>query len=141
MTQIFKICDKDNNYLRHYKIDMTVDTFVEKLNEVLEKQQTKAVPQQKTTKEAKPVQQKSPKSPKPKREPKPKPPKTPKPKKEPKPKREPKPRKTKPKTGNEVTEFPIEVTLLKSFCGWDGKVKTKTQVYTFIKQLQKAIAE
>jgi hypothetical protein len=30
---------------------------------------------------------------------------------------------------------------IKSYCGWDGKVKTKTQVYTFIKRLQKAIAE
>jgi hypothetical protein len=112
-------------------ISKYVDTFVAKLNEVLEKQQTKAAPQQKA---AKPVQQKSQKSPKPKQEPKPKTQKLPKPKKEPK------PRKTKPKIGNEVTEFPIEVTLLKSFCGWDGKVKTKTQVYTFIRRLQKAIA-
>jgi hypothetical protein len=30
---------------------------------------------------------------------------------------------------------------IKAYCGWAGKVKTKTQVYTFIKRLQKAIAE
>ena len=33
------------------------------------------------------------------------------------------------------------VVLIKSYCGWNGKVKTKTQVYNFIKSLQKAIAE
>ena len=45
------------------------------------------------------------------------------------------------KPGNEVTEFPIEVKFIKTFVSWVGKVKTKTQVYSFIKRLQKAIVE
>ena len=56
-----------------------------------------------------------------------------------KPKPEPKPKGTK--TGNQVSELPLEVTFLKSYCGWHGKVKTKTQIYNFIKSLQKAIVE
>jgi hypothetical protein len=28
----------------------------------------------------------------------------------------------------------LPVTFIKSYCGWAGKVKTKTQVYTFIKR-------
>ncbi|MDR2887408.1 MAG: hypothetical protein LBV26_05325 [Bacteroidales bacterium] len=64
-----------------------------------------------------------------------------KPPKTSKPKREPAPKKEKPKPDNEVTELPLAVVFIKSYCGWAGKVKTKTQVYTFIKRLQKAIAE
>jgi len=99
-----------------------IDTFVEKLNEALEKQPSKRAaktekqPKEKTEKNV--IKTKSPK-----------------------PKREPKPRKPKPKTGTVVTEFPLAVTFIKSYCGWRNKVKTKTQVYTFIKRLQKAIAE
>ena len=138
IAENFDLYDDDED-IRKY-----VDTFVEKLNEALEKKPTKAAPKQPKEKTEKTViKQKSPKpaltkegSKKPKREPKPKPPK---PKKEPKPPKPPKPRKQK--AGTEVTEFPIEVTFIKSYCGWAGKVKTKTQVYTFIKRLQKAIAE
>jgi hypothetical protein len=128
-----------------------VDTFIEKLNEVLKKQSKVKTDEPKSTftrrdvtaevlkiddekkaglkpvntSEKKPKSQKSSKSSK-----------SPKP---PKPKREPKPRKSK--IENEVTELPLPVTFIKSYCGWSGKVKTKTQVYTFIKRLQKAIAE
>ena len=53
----------------------------------------------------------------------------------------PKPKVSKKDNVTPVTELPLEVQFIKSYCGWDGKVKTKTQVYTFIKRLQRAIAE
>jgi len=124
----------DDNDLRNF-----VDTFIKKLNEALKKNEAveeihdmfkygvkKTPAAQKTTKKAKTTKVAKPRIEK---------------KKPVKPKTEPKPRKVKPKTGTEVTEFPLEVQFIKSYCGWDGKVKTKTQVYTFIKRLQKAIAE
>ena len=40
-----------------------------------------------------------------------------------------------------VFELPLAVSFIKSYCGWNGKVKSKTQVYAFIKKLQKAITE
>ena len=98
-----------------------IDTFIEKLNEAIEKsgKQGKSGKSGKSEKSAKTKLPKSQKSPKPKREPKPKP----------------------PKQGNPVSQMPVEVVFIKTYCGWADKVKTKTQVYTFIKRLQKAIAE
>jgi hypothetical protein len=123
----------DDDDIRKY-----VDTFIEKLNEVLEKQSAKAKPEEpKQLKQPKATQK--PKKEKPAKSPKS--PKPPKPKREPKPQKEPKPKPPKAKTGEEVTELPIEVQFIKSYVGWNGKVKTKTQVYNFIKRLQKAIAE
>lgn len=50
---------------------------------------------------------------------------------------------TKKKTNDkqEITEEPTELYFIKKFTGWQGKVKTKTQVYNFIRQLQNAIVQ
>jgi outer membrane biosynthesis protein TonB len=130
IAENFDLYDEDED-IRKY-----IDTFVEKLNEALEKQENPKQ-QEKTEKTVIKTEPSKPKSQKsPKRDPKPKP------------KRETKPQNRKSlrarpatKIGIEVTEFPLPVTFIKSYCGWNGKVKTKTQVYTFIKRLQKAIAE
>ncbi len=102
-----------------------VDTFIEKLNEVLEKQQTQVVP---AKADKLPVKQPKGKA------------KQPKERKEKtaKPKQEPKPKKQKPETPR-VEQMPVEIALLKSFYNMHGKVKTKTQVYFAVKKLQKAI--
>lgn len=41
----------------------------------------------------------------------------------------------------EITEEPTELAIIKKFVGWQNKVKTKTQIYNFIRQLQSAIIQ
>ena len=115
VAENFDLIDDDEDIAKF------VDTFIKKLNEAIEKSGKQGKPDEKTKKTV--TQPKSQKSSKQKREPKPK--------KEPKPK--------PPKPGNPVSQIPLEVVFIKSYCGWDGKVKTKTQVYTFIKRLQKPL--
>ena len=99
-------------------IGKLVDTFIEKLNQVVEKQETEG--------KSKPVDKQTAKVAKTIKEKKLKP--------------EPKPKKQKPEI-EQVAQLPIEVAFIKSFCLMNGKVKTKSQIYGFIKRLQKAIAE
>jgi outer membrane biosynthesis protein TonB len=107
IAENFDLIDDDEDIAKF------VDTFIEKLNDVLEKQGKQGNPkksEEKTEKAVitkKPSKQKSQKSPKSKPEPKPKKEKTPNPKREPKP--------PKQKNGNEVTELPIEATFLKAY--------------------------
>jgi hypothetical protein len=93
-----------------------VDTFIEKLNKVLEKQaKTPERPTSTFTKRdvtaevLKTADERETSANKAKQ-------KSPKPKREPKPKKEPKPKppKIKKQTGNEVTEFPLPVTFIKA---------------------------
>lgn len=50
---------------------------------------------------------------------------------------------TKKKTNDkqEITEEPTELAIIKKIVAWQDKVKTKTQIYNFIRQLQNAIIQ
>ncbi len=129
---------KNIQYEFHRKdedIKAYVDTFIEKLNDVLKRGEQAGKNTVQSAISEKKVQ---PVPPKPKEEmPKTKA-KAPKPKKE---KPEPKPKAKKQKQGEEVTEMPVAVTFIKSYCNLHNKPKTKTQIYFLIKRLQKAITE
>ena len=98
-------------------IGKLVDTFIEKLNQVAEKQGAEESPKVATKRTSKVAKTKTVKEPK-----------VPKPKKQ-------------TSEIEQVAQLPIEVTFIKSFCLLDGKVKTKSQIHGMIKRLQKAIAE
>ena len=128
IAENFDLIDDDEDIAKY------VDTFIEKLNEVLEFQQPEKPKstftkrdvtaevlkiadekERKTGKTVKETPKKAAKQTSAKSSKSSKSSKTQKPKREPKPKKEPKPPKVKKQTGNEVTEFPLPVTFITDF--------------------------
>ena len=128
-------------YSEDETIKKYIDTFVSKLNEVISKQEPNQTSKPKMSEKQPP----SPKTKVKKAEPKPKP----KPKLQSKPESKPQAKKStkvQPKPRKEVPVLPvehftIEERFIKRYLLLDGKVKTKDQLLSFIKTLQRAITD